>query len=155
MAGSRHSGIPTAVTVVAAAAFVTAGLDLMPGLRHVAVAVGSRWTADRAWTVLTSHGAEGAALRSGFVSAFAAAGLLLALVGFLRLRHWAWTALMAWTGLDLAVLLTKAASGSPPYPALALGATTALLLNLDSVRGAFRSAGTLAGEEASRSDQHA
>lgn len=66
-----------------------------------------------------------------------AAGLIV-LIGFLRLRQWAWVLLMAWTGFSLAISLFNYFFTHANYVVMASNTIIALALNQAEVRRIFR-----------------
>lgn len=85
-------------------------------------------------TALTPLGLEFAAamydLLSGFVT-------ILILWGFLRVRPWAWIALMVWVGMGLAVQVARYFYGDPNYLRMFLSVVVAFALNQAEVQEAF------------------
>ena len=63
---------------------------------------------------------------------------IVVLIGFLRLRRWAWVVLMAWTGGSLAWGLIEYFYGSPNYLVMASNAVIALALNQVDVQRIFQ-----------------
>jgi hypothetical protein len=64
-------------------------------------------------------------------------GLILTLIGFLRLRRWSWVVLMVWTGLSLALALTQYFYGQPNYLVMASDVIIALALSPSEVQKIF------------------
>ncbi|HET6845931.1 MAG TPA: hypothetical protein VFH29_03805, partial [Anaerolineales bacterium] len=62
---------------------------------------------------------------------------IVVLIGFLRLRRWAWVMLMAWTGASLAVGLIDYFYRNPNYLVMASNAVIALALNQVDVQRMF------------------
>lgn len=62
---------------------------------------------------------------------------IVVLIGFLRLRRWAWVALMAWTGASLAIGLIQYFYSDPNYVVMASNAVIALALNQVEVQRIF------------------
>lgn len=69
--------------------------------------------------------------------ALSVAGVVV-LIGFLRLRQWAWVLLMAWTGFSLAISLFNYFYTHANYLVMASNTIIALALNQAEVRGIFR-----------------
>ncbi len=63
---------------------------------------------------------------------------IVVLIGFLRLRQWAWVVLMAWTGFSLAISLFNYFYTQPNYVVMASNTIIALALNQTDVRQIFR-----------------
>ncbi len=63
---------------------------------------------------------------------------LVVLIGFLRLRQWAWVVLMAWTGFSLAINLFNYFYTRPNYLVMGSNTIIALALNQAEVRRIFR-----------------
>lgn len=63
---------------------------------------------------------------------------IVVLIGFLRLRRWAWVVLMAWTGASLAVGLIQYFYSDPNYLVMASNAVIALALNQVEVQRIFQ-----------------
>ena len=63
---------------------------------------------------------------------------IVVLIGFLRLRRWAWVILMAWTGASLAVGLIDYFYRNPNYLVMASNAVIALALNQVDVQRIFQ-----------------
>ncbi len=63
---------------------------------------------------------------------------LVVLIGFLRLRQWAWVVLMAWTGFSLAISLFSYFYTRANYLVMASNTIIALALNQAEVRRIFR-----------------
>ena len=74
---------------------------------------------------------------------FLVVGLVLTLIGFLRLRRWSWLVLMVWTGISLAYALVQYFLGQPNYWVLASDTIIAFALSQRDVQHVFgiRSAG--------------
>jgi len=62
---------------------------------------------------------------------------LIVLIGFLRLRQWAWVMLMAWTGFSLAISLFNYFYTHANYVVMASNTIIALALNQAEVRRIF------------------
>jgi hypothetical protein len=62
---------------------------------------------------------------------------IVILIGFLRLRRWAWVVLMAWTGASLAIGLIEYFYSDPNYVVMASNAVIALALNQVEVQRIF------------------
>lgn len=62
---------------------------------------------------------------------------VVVLIGFLRLRRWAWVMLMAWTGASLAIGLIDYFYRNPNYLVMASNAIIALALNQVDVQRMF------------------
>lgn len=63
---------------------------------------------------------------------------IVVLIGFLRLRRWAWVMLMAWTGGSLAISLIQYFYSNPNYLVMASNAIIALALNQVEVQRIFQ-----------------
>lgn len=63
-------------------------------------------------------------------------GLVL-LIGFLRLRRWAWVLLMAWTGLSLCITLINYFYSRPNYLVMASDVIIAVALSQSDVQRIF------------------
>jgi hypothetical protein len=63
---------------------------------------------------------------------------IVVLIGFLRVRRWAWVVLMAWTGSSLAVGLIEYFYSNPNYLVMASNAVIALALNQVEVQCIFQ-----------------
>jgi len=63
---------------------------------------------------------------------------IVVLIGFLRVRHWAWVILMAWTGSSLAIGLIEYFYSHPNYLVMASNAVIALALNQVEVQRIFQ-----------------
>jgi hypothetical protein len=77
-----------------------------------------------------------AVLTSGMYLLASLIGIVV-LIGFLRLRRWAWVVLMAWTGASLAVGLIEYFYSNPNYLVMASNAMIALALNQVEVQRIF------------------
>lgn len=62
---------------------------------------------------------------------------MVVLIGFLRLRRWAWVMLMAWTGASLVIGLIDYFYRNPNYLVMASNAIIALALNQVDVQRIF------------------
>jgi ABC-type multidrug transport system fused ATPase/permease subunit len=76
-------------------------------------------------------------LTSAVYLVLSVAGVIV-LIGFLRLRQWAWVMLMAWTGFSLAISLFNYFYTHANYLVMASNTIIALALNQAEVRGIFR-----------------
>lgn len=63
---------------------------------------------------------------------------IIVLIGFLRLRRWAWVILMAWTGSSLAIGLIEYFYSNPNYLVMASNVVIALALNQVEVQTIFQ-----------------
>lgn len=63
---------------------------------------------------------------------------IVVLIGFLRVRRWAWVVLMAWTGLSLGIGLLEYLYSRPNYLVLASNTIIALALNQVEVQRIFQ-----------------
>ncbi|HSR19363.1 MAG TPA: hypothetical protein VLL49_00480 [Anaerolineales bacterium] len=63
---------------------------------------------------------------------------IVVLIGFLRLRPWAWVILMAWTGASLALGLMEYFYSHPNYLVMASNVVIALALNQVEVQRIFQ-----------------
>ncbi len=63
---------------------------------------------------------------------------VIVLIGFLRLRQWAWVVLMAWTGFSLAISLFNYFYTHANYLVMGSNTIIALALNQTEVRSIFR-----------------
>jgi hypothetical protein len=63
---------------------------------------------------------------------------IVVLIGFLRVRRWAWVVLMAWTGASLAIGLIEYFYSHPNYLVMASNAAIALALNQTEVQRIFQ-----------------
>ncbi len=63
---------------------------------------------------------------------------VIVLIGFLRLRQWAWVVLMAWTGFSLAISLFNYFYTHANYLVMGSNTIIALALNQADVRSIFR-----------------
>jgi hypothetical protein len=63
---------------------------------------------------------------------------MVVLIGFLRLRRWAWALLMAWTGLSLVINLLEYFYSHPNYLVMASNTIIALALNQVEVQRIFQ-----------------
>jgi hypothetical protein len=63
---------------------------------------------------------------------------IIVLIGFLRLRRWAWVILMTWTGASLAIGLIDYFYRNPNYLVMASNAVIALALNQVEVQRIFQ-----------------
>ena len=63
---------------------------------------------------------------------------IVVLIGFLRVRRWAWVVLMAWTGASLTVGLIDYFYRNPNYLVMASNAIIALALNQVEVQRIFQ-----------------
>lgn len=63
---------------------------------------------------------------------------IIVLIGFLRVRRWAWVVLMAWTGSSLAIGLIEYFYSHPNYVVMASNAVIALALNQVEVQRIFQ-----------------
>ena len=63
---------------------------------------------------------------------------VVVLIGFLRLRPWAWVILMAWTGTSLALGLMEYFYSHPNYLVMASNVVIALALNQVEVQRIFQ-----------------
>jgi hypothetical protein len=78
-----------------------------------------------------------AVLTSGVYLLASLVGIVV-LIGFLRLRRWAWVMLMAWTGASLTMGLIDYFYSNPNYLVMASNAVIALALNQVDVQRIFR-----------------
>jgi lysylphosphatidylglycerol synthetase-like protein (DUF2156 family) len=125
-------GRPRAVTFVAL-------LLILEGL--VALGVGALYVAG--W-MIDPDAMRTANLRlmadSATLFSLSGVGLLVASIGLLLRRAWAWTLAMATQCLTLTVTLYEYLSNDPDYLVMALGVLAVLLLNRQEVRVAFEPA---------------
>ena len=77
-----------------------------------------------------------AVLDSAFYLLASLVGIVV-LIGFLRVRRWAWVVLMSWTGASLAVGLIEYFYSNPNYLVMASNAVIALALNQVEVQRIF------------------
>jgi hypothetical protein len=82
--------------------------------------------------------ALGSAVLSSGVYLLASLIGIVVLIGFLRLRRWAWVVLMAWTCASLAVGLIQYFYSNPNYVVMASNAMIALALNQVEVQRIFQ-----------------
>lgn len=80
----------------------------------------------------------GAAVLTSAVYLAAALIGVIVLIGFLRLRRWAWVMLMAWTGASLTIGLIDYFYRNPNYLVMASNAVIALALNQVDVQRIFQ-----------------
>lgn len=66
-----------------------------------------------------------------------ALGGIVVLIGFLRVRRWAWVVLMAWTGGSLCVALAQYFQSRPNYVVMASDVIIALALSQSDVQRIF------------------
>jgi hypothetical protein len=78
-----------------------------------------------------------AVLTSGVYLLLSLVGIVV-LIGFLRVRRWAWVVLMAWTGSSLAIGLIEYFYSRPNYLVMASNAVIALALNQVDVQRIFQ-----------------
>jgi len=78
-----------------------------------------------------------ALLTSAFYLLASVIGIVV-LVGFLRVRRWAWVVLMGWTGASLAIGLIEYFYSNPNYVVMASNAVIALALNQVEVQRIFQ-----------------
>lgn len=76
-------------------------------------------------------------LTSAVYLVLSVAGVIV-LIGFLRLRQWAWVVLMAWTGFSLAISLFNYFYTHANFLVMASNTIIALALNQAEVRSIFR-----------------
>lgn len=81
---------------------------------------------EAAWAMLTS---------AGYL--FLVLGVILTLVGFLRLRRWSWLVLMLWTCISLAYVLAQYFYGQPNYLVMASNVIIALALSQSEIQQIF------------------
>ena len=62
---------------------------------------------------------------------------ILVLIGFLRLHHWSWVLLMAWTGVSLIISLVDYFYSNPNYAVMASNVIIAFALNINDVQRIF------------------
>jgi hypothetical protein len=62
---------------------------------------------------------------------------IIVLIGFLRLRRWAWVTLMAWTGISLIISLVNYFYTQPNYAVMASNVIIAFALNITDVQKIF------------------
>jgi hypothetical protein len=74
---------------------------------------------------------------SGIYYFLLAVGLVVTLIGFLRLRRWSWLVLMVWTGFSLAYSLWQYFGGQPNYLVMASDTVIALAPSQRDVQLAF------------------
>ncbi|MFH1184083.1 MAG: hypothetical protein V1755_03480 [Chloroflexota bacterium] len=80
----------------------------------------------------------GSAVLTSAVYVLASLVGIVVLIGFLRVRRWAWVVLMAWTGASLAVGLIDHFYSNPNYLVMASNAVIALALNQVEVQRIFQ-----------------
>jgi hypothetical protein len=135
---SRKTKQPVAVTVIAAG-IVTLFLVRLcqviePLVREDVFGGGIRAPLFEGWQ-LTGLGS--ALLSSAVYLLLSIAGIVV-LIGFLRLRPWAWALLMAWTGISLSISLVEYFyRRDPNYVVMAANAVIAFALNTSDVRRTF------------------
>lgn len=81
--------------------------------------------------------ALGAALASSVGYAILSLSGIIVLIGFLRLRRWAWVTLMAWTGVSLIISLVDYFFTDPNYAVMASNVIIAFALNIPDVQKIF------------------
>ncbi len=134
--------VPTAVTVVGfvgLAAMLASGAYggyLLVSLWQEGLLAMGRitWVAGGDVTPEASH------LLTGVYYVLAALVMAVILLGFVRLRRWAWAALMLWCGLNLAVGLARYFEQGGQlrlYITMLTSALVVLILNLDVVQTTF------------------
>ena len=64
-------------------------------------------------------------------------GVILTLIGFLRLRRWSWLVLMLWTCISLAYVLAQYFYGQPNYLVMASNTVIALALSQSEIQQIF------------------
>lgn len=79
----------------------------------------------------------GAAVLTSAVYLVASLVGIIVLIGFLRVRRWAWVVLMAWTSGSLAIGLIQYFYSNPNYLVMASNAVIALALNQVDVQRIF------------------
>lgn len=79
----------------------------------------------------------GSALLTSAVYLLASLVGIVVLIGFLRVRRWAWVVLMGWTGGSLAIGLIEYFYSNPNYLVMASNAIIALALNQVEVQRIF------------------
>jgi hypothetical protein len=129
---------PVAVTVIAAGIVVLFLIRLYqvitPLIRAGVFLDGIRAPLFADWR-LTSLGS---ALLSSAVYLLLSITGIVVLIGFLRLRSWAWVLLMAWTGISLSISLVEYFyRHAPNYAVMAANAIIAFALNTGDVRRIF------------------
>ena len=80
----------------------------------------------------------GSAVLTSAVYSLASLIGIVVLIGFLRVRRWAWVMLMAWTGASLAIGLIEYFYSDPNYLVMASNAVIALALNQVEVQRIFQ-----------------
>lgn len=63
---------------------------------------------------------------------------VVVLIGFLRIKRWAWVVLMAWTGISLTITLINYFYSHPNYLVMASNVVIAFALNQADVQRIFR-----------------
>jgi hypothetical protein len=135
---SRKTKQPIAVTVIASGIVVLFLIRLYqviaPLVRAGVFLGGIRAPLFEDWR-LTGLGS--ALLSSAVYLLLSIAGIVV-LIGFLRLRPWAWVLLMAWTGISLSISLVEYFyRHAPNYAVMAANAVIAFALNTGDVRRIF------------------
>jgi hypothetical protein len=143
IAAPTHVKRPTAVTVVGTLGILAMGTDLLLGIGEMWVLWQNGYLAGFpaqmvCGTTVTDRG-------DAFLNAVYLIGIGLAILvilyGFFRLRSWAWLALMAWSGLNLAVALFRYYAlpheRAHLFAGMALNAVIVLALNQEDVQKAF------------------
>ncbi len=128
---------PVAVTVVAwgiAVLFVVRLYQVIEPLARMHVL-------DEGLTAPLLHGYRltvlgGAMLDSAWYLLQVLAGIVV-LIGFLRVRRWAWVMLMVWTGFSLCIALINYFDGHPNYVVMASDVIIALALSQSDVKRIF------------------
>jgi hypothetical protein len=129
---------PIAVTVIAAAIVVLFIVRLYQVFEHLISGgmfrggITGPFFADGALTV------EGSALISSVFYFLFAFGLVIVLIGFLRMRRWSWVVLMSWVGFSMVVgLVDYFYFGQPNYVIMASDVVIAFALSQADVQRIF------------------
>jgi len=134
---SNKTKQPVAVTVIAVAIVLLFLIRLYqvfePLLREQVFVNGINGPLVIGWTPT----ALGSALASSIGYAILSLLGIIVLIGFLRLRRWAWVTLMAWTGISLVISLVDYLYTAPNYAVMASNVIIAFALNIPDVQKIF------------------
>ena len=135
---------PLAVTVIAAALIVLFFVRLYNAVMPlVGQGVFRRGAIYPAPTFYAPFFAGGALTDLGTVTLtslgylFLVVGVILTLIGFLRLRRWSWLVLMLWTCISLAYALAQYFYGQPNYLVMASNVVIAFALSQSEIQQIF------------------
>jgi hypothetical protein len=128
--------VPLVIRIVAAVVVLAVVINLLAGIgmvvRH------SDWLSRLENTVVTQIFWQGVGSHEyGLYLTASSALAAVVLVGFIRLRRWAWTMFMVWAMFNLTIQLARYYLGNPNFFGMLVNSSVVFILNLHEVRKMF------------------